>query len=338
MRRPVSVSPFPLLDRLAPAKATIARRMLLAGQEIDPARFAARGLALSRADRAVLAEFAAQGLRTRVVERVRSRDGSVRLVVRAGDDLIETVAMPVGAVCVSTQVGCAVRCRFCASGRDGLKRNLETIEIVEQLVHARREMRIDRIVFMGMGEPTHNLEHVLAAAGHFRHDGLVSFRRQTVSTVGSRRAFARMLAAEVSPALALSLHAVDPDLRRRLLPHAPAEPVDELLAAADDYARRIGNPVQVEWTLLDGVNDRDEDADALAERMQGVYGYVNFIVWNAVDGAPFAPTPHARVVDLVRRVKRRGVLATMRLSAGADVEAACGQLRLRALAGAASAD
>ena len=324
---------FPLLNGLAPDKALIARRMLMAGEAIDPARFAARGLALSKSDLAVLAGFVAQGLSTRVVERVPSQDGSVRLVLDAAGDLIESVAMPVGAVCVSTQVGCAVRCRFCASGKDGLKRNLTTTEIVEQLVHARAQMRIDRVVFMGMGEPTHNLENVLAAAAHFGRDGLISYRRQTLSTVGSCKAFVRMLEAEVRPALALSLHSVNPATRKQLLPHAYDEPVADLLAGADDYARRIGNPVQIEWTLLAGVNDSDAEIDLLADATRSVYGYVNFIVWNRVDGADFAPTSLERVVEIVRRLKRHGVLATMRVSAGADVDAACGQLRRRHAAG-----
>ncbi|MEZ5967199.1 MAG: radical SAM protein [Planctomycetota bacterium] len=325
--------PFPSLDGLAPGKALIARRLLLGGEPIDAARFAARGLALSKADLAVLAAFEAEGLHTGIAERVVSADGSVRLVLSAGKgDLIETVAMPVGAACISTQVGCAVRCAFCASGRDGLVRNLDVVEIVEQLVHARRQMRIDRVVFMGMGEPTHNLDNVLAAAARFRHDGLIGYRRQTLSTVGSRRAFARMLEAEVKPALALSLHSADAVTRRRLMPHAYDEPLAELIAGADDYARRIGNPVQIEWTLLAGVNDRDADVDALAALVRGVYGYVNFIVWNQVDGSGFAAPERERVVEIVRRTKRHGLLATMRISAGADVDAACGQLRRRVAA------
>ncbi len=329
---PPAAPPYATLDRLAPDKALIARRMLMAGEALDPKRFAARGLALSKSDLAVLGEFEAEGLATRIVERVVSQDGSVRLVLDAGGDLVETVAMPVGAVCVSTQVGCAVRCRFCASGKDGLKRNLSVAEIVEQLAHARRQMRIDRVVFMGMGEPTHNLENVLAAAARFGRDGLISYRRQTLSTVGSQRAFARMLEAEVRPALALSLHSVDPAVRKHLLPQAGDDEIPALVAAADSYARTIGNPVQIEWTLLAGVNDRDADIDALAALVGGVYGYVNFIVWNRVDGADFAPTPRDRVVEIVRRLKNRGVLATMRVSVGADVDAACGQLRRRVAA------
>jgi 23S rRNA (adenine2503-C2)-methyltransferase len=331
----VSASPFPILDRLAPEKALIARRMVMDGRSIDIARFAARGLALSKGDLEIVAEFAAQGLHSQIVERVASKDGSVRLVLRvAGGDLVETVAMPVGAVCISTQVGCAVRCRFCASGKDGLKRNLTTIEIVEQLAHARAQMRIDRVVYMGMGEPTHNLENVLAAAALIHHDAQIGYRRQTLSTVGSRKAFARMLEAEVKPALALSLHAADPALRRHLLPHAYDEPLPELVAAADAYARAIGHPMQIEWTLLAGVNDDDAQIDALVELVRGVHGYVNFIVWNAVEDAPYRAPELERVVEIVRRVKRQGMLATMRLSSGSDVDAACGQLRRRV--GAAS--
>ncbi len=333
----VGVLPLQRLDALSPAKAVAARRMLLAGQPIDAARFHARGMALSKADRAVIDAFESEGLATRVLERVPSGDGSVRLVVGVGGgDAIETVAMPAGAVCISTQVGCAVRCRFCASGKDGLKRNLGVAEIVEQLVHARREMRIDRIVFMGIGEPTHNLDAVLESARRFRDDGLIGYRRQTLSTVGSRRAFERMLAAEVKPALALSLHSVDPVIRRDILPHAYDEPIQDLIAAADAYSRAIDHPVQIEWTLLAGINDRDEDVDALATLMQGVNGYVNFIVWNRVAGVPFEAPPQERVVEIVRRTKRHGVFATMRLSAGADVDAACGQLRRRVAGGKGS--
>jgi 23S rRNA (adenine2503-C2)-methyltransferase len=184
-------------------------------------------------------------------------------------------------------------------------------------------------VFMGMGEPTHNLDAVLEAVAAIKDVAQIGPRRQTLSTVGSRRAFERMLAARVRPSLALSLHTADDARRRELLPRAPREPVRELVAAADAYGREVGNPVQFEWTLLDGVNDRDADADALIALLHGVRGYVNFIVWNPVAGLPFAAPPRERIVALVRRVKRGGVLATIRDSTGPDAEAACGQLRLR---------
>jgi 23S rRNA (adenine2503-C2)-methyltransferase len=254
----------------------------------------------------------------------------VRLVVRLADgELAETVAMPVKAVCVSTQVGCAVGCRFCASGMKGLKRNLTAAEIVEQVIHARREMRIDRVVYMGMGEPSHNVANVLDATAMLARDAGIGPGKQTFSTVGSARAFQALSAAAVKPCLALSLHSADEAIRRDLLPHAAKESVAELVAGAAAYSRHQGKPLLVEWALLAGVNDRDEDADALAGLLQGVRACVNFIRWNAVDGLPFAPTTLERAVAMRERVKSHGVLATIRASTGNDVDAACGQLRRR---------
>jgi 23S rRNA (adenine2503-C2)-methyltransferase len=215
-----------------------------------------------------------------------------------------------------------------------LLRNLNVEEILEQVVHARRSRRVDRIVFMGMGEPTHNLEHVLAAVERLSREGRISPRRQTLSTVGSLAAFARLMMAAVKPCLALSLHSADEGVRRGLLPNAARDPLRELVLAADRYGRASGVPVQVQWTLLEGVNDRDADADALCALLHGVRCYVNFIVWNEVAGAPFAAPPRERIVALVRRVKRHGILATIRDSAGADVAAGCGQLRRRVTAAA----
>ncbi len=313
---------------LPPVKARLARREILGGRQPSVDYFARQGLALSPRERDAVAQW--PGLRTRVCERHIAADGTRRLVVALGDgERVETVAMPVGAACVSTQVGCAVGCRFCASGIGGLRRNLTADEIVEQVVHARREMRIGRVVFMGMGEPSHNLDAVLAAVAVLHREGLISLRKQTLSTVGSVAALARLARAPAQPCLALSLHAADPRLRAWLLPRAPRDALPDLIAAADRYARACGTPVQFEWTVLGGVNDRDEDVDALCRLVRGAWGYVNFIVWNAVAGLPFAPPARARVVEMVRRVKRGGILATIRDSAGAEVHAACGQLRLR---------
>ena len=319
-----------LRQLLTPDKSRIALRLLLTGRELDASVFAQKGLALSTADQQRLAAWLARGLATRVVERHVSVDGSIRLVVGLPDgEAVETVAMPIGAVCVSSQVGCAVRCRFCASGLAGVKRNLTRDEILEQIVHARREMSIDRVVFMGMGEPTHNLEAVLEAVARIKHDGVISPTKQTLSTVGSRKAFARMAAAEVRPCLALSLHSADAAVRRGLLPHAPDEPLRELVAAADEYGRLTGMPVQYEWTLLAGVNDRDTDVEQVCALLAGTRGYLNFILWNPVAGLPFARPDRQRAIAMVREIKRRGILATIRNSTGQDVDAACGQLRRR---------
>jgi 23S rRNA (adenine2503-C2)-methyltransferase len=315
---------------LAPPKARLARRFLMRGEALTQDAFAQRGQPMSAEQWNALCAFADDGMATRVHARSVAGDGTVKFVLRLRDgETIETVAMPTGTVCVSTQVGCAVRCRFCASGRDGLIRNLSADEIVEQLVHARREMPMHRVVYMGMGEPTHNLDAVLDVVARIRRDAGIGFRKQTLSTVGSLRALERLQASDAKPCLAFSLHSADERTRRDLLPNASRDPLADLVAAADGYARTMGIPVQFEWTFLEGVNDRDEDVEQLAGLLRGVRGYVNFIVWNRVDDLPFAPTPRARVVELVRRVKAHGIFATIRDSAGADADAACGQLRRR---------
>lgn len=304
-----------------------------AGHGPDPDRFARQGVALSPAETGRLLAWHREGLRTTVHQEISARDGTIRLVLALPDgEKVETVAMPVGAVCVSTQVGCAVGCRFCASGMFGLRRNLQTDEIVEQVVHARRRMRIDRVVYMGMGEPTHNLPAVLAAVAAIKQDAGIGPRRQTLSTVGSSRAFAALEGAEVRPCLAWSLHSADPAVRRELLQRAGNDPLPELACAAGAYADASGTPAQIEYVVLHGINDRDADLDALCALLTGLRGYVNFIVLNPVAGSPYASPPRARIVELVRAVKQRGILATIRDSAGVEAEAACGQLR-RQLAG-----
>ncbi|MFM1870622.1 MAG: hypothetical protein RL398_44 [Planctomycetota bacterium] len=319
------------LDRfLPPAKSIVARRFVAAGKVPEEHEFVRRGLMLSPREKELLAHWLAAGLVTKVVEEVRAADGTVKLGIELPDGKrIETVAMTVGAVCVSTQVGCAVGCRFCASGMFGVERHLQPDEIVEQVVHARRYHKLDRVVFMGMGEPTHNLDNVLTAVARLRHEVLISGKRQTLSTVGGLKPIARMLEAEVRPSLAVSLHLADERRRLDLLPRAYRDPLPEIVAAADAYGREVGNPVQFEWTLLAGVNDSDDDVDQLCELVRGTRAYVNFIVYNQVEGLPFAAPPRERIVEIVRRVKKAGILATIRDSAGPDAQAACGQLRLR---------
>jgi 23S rRNA (adenine2503-C2)-methyltransferase len=285
---------------------------------------------LSRAEIERTTAWQSSGLSARVAGRARSADGSVRLLVALHDgETVEAVAMPARVACLSTQVGCAVACRFCASGLTGLRRNLTADEIVEQLILARREMGIDRVLYMGMGEPTHNLAAVLAAVARFRDLAGIGPSRQTVSTVGSPRAFAEMAQAPLRPCLALSLHSADRATRRALLPNAPDEPVDELVLAADAYGRRSGIPLQIEWTLLDGINDQDRDLAQLAVLMRGVRGYVNFIPWNPVSGLPFAPAAPGRAEVMTRGLRAQGIVAAVRWSSAGDVDGACGQLRRR---------
>jgi 23S rRNA (adenine2503-C2)-methyltransferase len=319
-----------LQHALPPAKALLARRLVAAGRAVTPFEFDRQGLRLTAGEQAALQHWLDAGLVTTVVRETRARDGTVKLLLGLRDGKkVETVAMPVGACCVSTQVGCAVGCRFCASGLFGVERHLSVDEIVEQVVHARRAMRIDRVVFMGMGEPSHNLDAVMGAVARIKDEVLISPRRQTFSTVGGVKPLARMREFAVKPCLAWSLHSANEDKRRELLPRAHKDPLAEIAAAADAYARDVGTPVQIEWTMLAGINDSDQDVDELCTLLAGMRCFVNFIVYNRVDGLPFEAPSRERIVQMVRMVKGRGILATIRDSSGPDAEAACGQLRLR---------
>jgi 23S rRNA (adenine2503-C2)-methyltransferase len=262
-------------------------------------------------------------------------DGSRRRLLRLRSGrTVESVDLPRAGLCVSTQVGCAVGCRFCRTGEDGLLQQLSALEILAQVVTARRERPVRRVVLMGMGEPSHNLDASLDAIAALGEEGGLAHKNLVFSTVGEPGVIDRLASWRVRPGLALSLHALDGDRRRALLPRAPQADPAELLAAGLDYADRTTYPLLVQWTLLDGVNDGAEEARRLAERLRGRRAVVNYIPFNAVEGSGFRRPPIARCVELVRAVKAAGVRATLRLSAGQDVEAGCGQLRARREAGA----
>ena len=319
-------------------KALLARRLVAQARigcgvfspEHVANEFDRMGLTLTANELDLLDQWLAQGLHTKVCEETRSVDGTVKLLLQLEDGKkVETVAMRVGACCVSSQVGCAVGCRFCASGLFGVERHLSPDEIIEQVVHARRKMPIDRVVYMGMGEPSHNLDNVLVAVARMKEELMISPRRQTLSTVGGVKPLEKMRAAEVRPNLALSLHTADEEKRSELLPRAHKDPLCDIVAAADAYGRDVGTPIQIEWTLLQGINDSDEDIEKLCDLLQGVRGYVNFIVYNPVEGLPYAAPSRERIIAMVNAVKARGILAKIRDSSGPDAQAACGQLRLR---------
>jgi 23S rRNA (adenine2503-C2)-methyltransferase len=264
-------------------------------------------------------------------------DGSVRLLLRLADgQTVESVLLPGDGVCVSTQVGCAVGCVFCMTGRDGLVRHLGSAEIVAQVALARARRPVRRVVFMGMGEPAHNLDEVLDAIELLGTEGGLNTKNLVFSTVGDRRVFERLPQGSVKPALALSLHTTDPELRARLLPRAPRIDPKELVDLADRYSRATGYPIQYQWTLLEGVNDGADEIERLAEWLTGKYAVLNFIPYNFVEGAGVAGRGFRRPArenaeELVRRLHARGILAKLRASAGQDVEAGCGQLRARAV-------
>ena len=257
-------------------------------------------------------------------------DGARRLLVGLADGAsVEAVLLPRRGLCVSTQVGCAVGCAFCMTGIGGLERQLGGAEIVAQVALARQLRAVAKVVFMGMGEPAHNLDAVLEAIDLLGTAGGIGHKSLVFSTVGDRRAFARLPRGRVRPALALSLHSTDAALRARLLPRAPQLAPDELVALGDAYARATGYPLQVQWTLLDGVNDTAAEVDGLVRLLAGRYAVLNLIPYNDVPGLPFARPPAARTVALARELQRRGLLTKLRRSAGQDVEAGCGQLHSR---------
>jgi len=272
-----------------------------------------------------------------------AEDGSARLLVDLADgQTVESVLLAPGRIpglCVSSQVGCAVGCLFCMTGQGGLLRQLGSAEIVAQVALARRLRPVKKVVFMGMGEPAHNLDNVLEAIELLGTVGQIGHKNLVFSTVGDPRAFERLLAlgpGQVRPALALSLHTSQAALRERLLPRAPRLSPDELVAQAEAYARASAYPVQVQWTLLDGINDGDDELDGIVRLLAGKRAVLNLIPYNTVDGLDFRRPSWARAAELARQLHRRGVLTKLRHSAGQDVEGGCGQLRARAIAPSAA--
>jgi len=263
------------------------------------------------------------------------KDGSHRLVVALADgQLVESVLLPPGrtpALCVSTQVGCAVGCVFCMTGTTGLIRQLGSAEIVAQVVLARSRQPVKRVVFMGMGEPAHNLDNVLEAIDLLGTAGNIGHKNLVFSTVGDPRVFEALPLGRVKPALALSLHSTRADLRAQLLPRAPRISPEELVEAGESYARASAYPIQYQWTLLAGINDGEEEVEGLVRLLHGKHAILNLIPYNTVEGLPYQRPDQEQAVAMARRLHQRGILTKLRQSAGQDVEGGCGQLRARAV-------
>jgi 23S rRNA (adenine2503-C2)-methyltransferase len=183
---------------------------------------------------------------------------------------------------------------------------------------------------MGMGEPAHNMDAVMEAIELLAVSGGIGHKNLVFSTVGDRRVFAQLPLGKVKPALALSLHTTRADLRAQLLPRAPRIDPEELVALARRYAEVTGYPIQYQWTLLEGVNDGDDELESIARLLAGQYAVMNFIPYNTVDDLEFRRPSRERAAEMVRFLHRRGVLAKLRQSAGQDVDGGCGQLRARA--------
>jgi 23S rRNA (adenine2503-C2)-methyltransferase len=185
---------------------------------------------------------------------------------------------------------------------------------------------------MGMGEPAHNLDKVLEAIKLLGTASAIDHKDPVFSTVGDRRVFDRLPQGPVKPALAISLHSTRLDLRTRLLPKAPPMDPKELADLAERYARATGYPIQYQWTLLEGINDSDEELDSIAALLAGKYAMMNFIPYNANEGLAFSRPSRERASAMAAQLQKRGIVARLRNSAGQDIDGGCGQLRARVLA------
>jgi 23S rRNA (adenine2503-C2)-methyltransferase len=258
----------------------------------------------------------------------KSDDGTVKALFNSGDGRpIEAVLMRYRdgrrSVCLSSQSGCPLTCTFCATGQMKFGRNLSSDEILDQALHFRRLERIDHVVFMGMGEPTMNIDAVLAACEALPDLG-VTHRRTAISTVGWVPGIDRLAECEMPVSLALSLHAPNDGLRSRLMPVNDRYPLAEVLAACERYRSRRRRKVFVEYVMLDGVNDLPEHARELAELLDPRGYKINLIPYNptgAYDGSPPERIERFRAILAEHRLT-----ATVRLTRGRDIDAACGQL------------
>lgn len=239
-------------------------------------------------------------------------------------------------VCVSIQVGCPARCAFCASGKEGLKRNLSPAEVVEQVLHIDRYLRtkgerVSHIVFMGMGEPMENYDTLVKAIQIFNSpDSLnISQRRITVSTVGVVEGIKKLSQEQFKVNLVLSLHAPNQHLRKKIIPYARKYDIEEILCAMDEYANLTKRDVTYEYTLLDGINDKIEHAEELAALLKNKQCTVNLIPYNPVDGLNLR-RPEKEAIEAFRQVLDDArINTTWRYTKGKDIAAACGQLALQ---------
>ncbi|HSR45275.1 MAG TPA: 23S rRNA (adenine(2503)-C(2))-methyltransferase RlmN [Acidimicrobiia bacterium] len=278
------------------------------------------------------------------VEVEQNADGgsTIKWLFRAPDGAaIEAVLMGYPertTLCISSQVGCALACSFCATGQFGFERHLQAGEIVAQVAYARAYLRdvglpvgpnqLTNIVFMGMGEPLANYDRVREATRRIVEDMDMSPRRLTVSTVGLVPGMLR-LAEEPWPVnLAVSLHAADDELRNTLVPINKRYPLAEVEAAAANYFERKGRRVSIEWTLIDGVNDTVEQATRLSRIARRLGAHVNVIPLNATPLSQDQPSRRSRIQAFVGHLRASDVNVTVRDTRGADIDAACGQLRV----------
>ena len=287
-----------------------------------------------------------------VVRVLGSEDTTRKFLFRLSDGaLIESVLIPASpalygetsdrrTLCVSTQVGCAYGCKFCASGLDGWSRNLHAGEIVEQVLKAEEVSgeRVNNLVFMGMGEPLANFANVMKAIEIINaHWGIeIGARHITLSTSGLAPQIRQLAEQPLQVRLAISLHGATDDVRAQIMPVNRKYPLSVLLEACEYYSDRKRQPIFLEYILIENVNDRPEDPLALARLTQRFESKVNCIPYNAVEGLPWTRPSEERQDAFMEILRRNGVRATIRREKGHDIAAACGQLRRQTMAPASA--
>ncbi len=271
--------------------------------------------------------------RSTIHHRAVATDGTIKYLLQLQDgQIVEAVGIPSAkrlTVCVSSQVGCAMACTFCATGKGGFTRHLYPHEIIDQVLTVQEDFqeRVSHVVFMGMGEPLANLDHVVTAVKCLNKDVGISQRSITVSTVGIPGKIHELAQHELQVTLAVSLHAPNQKLRAKLVPTADNYPIDDLLDECRDYVQITGRRLSVEYILLAGVNDDPELAVELAAKLRGFQSHVNLIPYNPIDDADYdRPTPRD-IKAFVDVLEQRHIAVSVRYSKGLGANAACGQLR-----------
>lgn len=268
---------------------------------------------------------------------VSSQDGTRKYLFRLADgNMVESVLMRYkhgNSVCISSQVGCRMGCRFCASTLDGLVRNLTPAEMLEQVyrISADTGERVSNVVVMGTGEPLDNYENLLVFLRMLTDEnGLhISQRNVTVSTCGILPRMYELAEEDLQITLAVSLHASSQEKRKRLMPVANAYEIHDLIQACHDYFAATGRRITFEYSLVAGINDRPRDADELAQLLQGLPCHVNLIPVNPVKERNFTQPDRKAVLDFQKRLEKYRINVTIRREMGRDIDGACGQLRKR---------
>lgn len=286
---------------------------------------------LSKTLRVGLRERYTEGY-ARIVQKHTSQDGTVKYILKLADEnLIECVVMQYHhgrTLCVSTQVGCRMGCAFCASGLDGLIRQMSAGEMLSELIAARESGEISNVVLMGSGEPLDNYDQVTAFIRALSKEFGIGQRHISLSTCGLVPQMLKLSEEQLAITLCISLHSAIDEKRRRLMPVAKSYTVNEVLAAANVYFKKTGRRIIIEYTLIRGFNDGQEDIDALKRVLSGLVCHINVIPINQATGNYIAPSNTESHV-FAAALERSGLGATVRRALGSDIEGACGQLKRR---------